>query len=39
VIRRSTLLAVIYVGVGVWAATSHDYLENLDRLTRIVSAC
>jgi hypothetical protein len=38
VIARSTLFAVIYVGVGVWAATTHDYLEDLDRLTRIVSA-
>lgn len=37
-IARSTLFAVIYVGVGVWAATTHDYLEDLDRVTRIVSA-
>jgi hypothetical protein len=38
VIARSTILAVVYVGVGVWVATDRHYLEDLDRLTRIVSA-
>ena len=32
------LLLLVYLAVGVAVAASKDYLENLDTLTRIVSA-
>lgn len=32
------LLLLVYIGVGVAVAASKDYLDNLETLTRIVSA-
>ena len=36
--RRTSFLFVIYVLVGVIVAYSEDYLENLDRAKRLISA-
>jgi hypothetical protein len=32
------LLGLIYVAIGIFVAQSKDYLDNLETLTRIVSA-
>jgi phosphotransferase system glucose/maltose/N-acetylglucosamine-specific IIC component len=37
-VRRSGLLAAIWVGVGIWVASAHDYLDNLDRTKALGSA-
>lgn len=36
--RRSTALLVVYIVIGVVVAYSEDYLENLDRVRRLISA-
>jgi hypothetical protein len=36
--RRTSFLFVIYILVGVIVAYSEDYLENLDRAKRLISA-
>ena len=36
--RRTSLLVVIYLVVGVVVAYDRDYLENLDRVKRLISA-
>ena len=36
--RRTTLLFVIYVVIGVVVAYDRNYLENLDRVRRLISA-
>ena len=36
--RRTTLLFVIYLVIGVVVAYDRDYLENLDRVRRLISA-
>jgi hypothetical protein len=36
--RRTTLLLVVYLVIGVVVAYDRDYLENLDRARRLISA-
>jgi hypothetical protein len=36
--RRTTLLLVIYLVIGVVVAYSENYLENVDRTKRLISA-
>jgi hypothetical protein len=36
--RRTTLLLLVYLVIGVVVAYAEDYLENLDRTKRIISA-
>jgi hypothetical protein len=36
--RRTTLLPVIYLVIGVVVAYSENYLENVDRTKRLISA-
>ena len=36
--RRTTFLLLIYLVIGVVVAYAEDYLENLDRTKRIISA-
>jgi hypothetical protein len=36
--RRTTLLLVVYLVIGVVVAYDRDYLENLDRVRRLISA-
>ena len=36
--RAPSLLAVIYVGVGVAVAASHDYFKNVDGWRGVLSA-
>jgi hypothetical protein len=36
--RRSTLLLVIYLVIGVVVAYAENYLENVDRTKRLISA-
>jgi hypothetical protein len=36
--RRTTALLIIYLVIGVVVAYSEDYLENLDRVRRLISA-
>ncbi|HEV3480145.1 MAG TPA: hypothetical protein VG144_11945 [Gaiellaceae bacterium] len=36
--RRTTLLLVIYLVIGVVVAYDRNYLENLDRVRRLISA-
>lgn len=36
--RRTTLLLVIYLVIGVVVAYSENYLENVDRTKRLLSA-
>ena len=36
--RRTTLLLVIYLVIGVVVAYSENYLENIDRTKRLISA-
>jgi hypothetical protein len=36
--RRTSLLFVIYIVIGVVVAYDRDYLENLDRVRRLISA-
>jgi hypothetical protein len=36
--RRTTLLFVIYLVIGLVVAYSEDYLENVDRTKRLLSA-
>jgi hypothetical protein len=36
--RRTTLLFVIYLVIGVVVAYSENYLENVDRTKRLLSA-
>ena len=36
--RRTSLLVVIYLVVGVVVAYDRDYLDNLDRAKRLISA-
>lgn len=36
--RRTSLLSTIYVIVGLFVASNHDYLDNVDTLREIVSA-
>ena len=37
-LRRSPILSLIYIVIGVFVASDHHYLEHLDNLDRIVSA-
>jgi hypothetical protein len=37
-LRRTSLLFVVYVVIGVIVASSENYLENLDRTKRLLSA-
>jgi hypothetical protein len=37
-IRRSSLLLAIWVGIGVWVASANDYLDHLDRTKAVASA-
>jgi hypothetical protein len=36
--RRTTLLLVVYLVIGVVVAYDRNYLENLDRVRRLISA-
>ena len=36
--RRTSLLLVVYLIIGVVVAYSEDYLENVDRTKRLISA-
>jgi len=36
--RRTTFLLLVYLVIGVVVAYAEDYLENLDRTKRIISA-
>lgn len=36
--RRTTLLFLVYLVIGVVVAYDRDYLENLDRVKRLISA-
>jgi hypothetical protein len=36
--RRTTLLFIIYLVIGVVVAYSENYLENVDRTKRLISA-
>jgi hypothetical protein len=36
--RRTTLLVLVYLVVGIVVAYSEDYLENVDRTKRLLSA-
>jgi hypothetical protein len=36
--RRTTLLSVVYLVIGVIVAYSEKYLENVDRTKRLISA-
>ena len=36
--RRTSLLLVVYLIIGVVVAYSEDYLENVDRTKRLMSA-
>jgi hypothetical protein len=36
--RRTTLLLVIYLVIGVVVAYAENYLENVDRTKRLISA-
>jgi hypothetical protein len=36
--RRTTFLVVIYIVVGIIVAYTEDYLENVDRTKRLLSA-
>ncbi|HKF13989.1 MAG TPA: hypothetical protein VKB13_02055 [Gaiellaceae bacterium] len=36
--RRTSLLLVVYLVIGVVVAYSEDYLENVDRTKRLISA-
>jgi hypothetical protein len=36
--RRTTLLLVVYLVIGVVVAYSENYLENVDRTKRLISA-
>jgi hypothetical protein len=36
--RRTTLLLVVYLVIGVVVAYSDNYLENVDRTKRLISA-
>jgi hypothetical protein len=36
--RRTTLLLVVYLVIGVVVAYDRDYLENVDRVKRLISA-
>jgi hypothetical protein len=35
---RSSLLSIIYLVVGIFVASNHDYLDNVDTLREILSA-
>ena len=35
---RHSLITLIYIAIGVFVASDHDYLNNLDNIDRIVSA-
>jgi len=37
-LRRSPILSLIYIVIGVFVASDHHYLEHLDNIDRIVSA-
>ena len=37
-LRRSPILSLIYIVIGVFVASDHHYLEHLSDLDRIVSA-
>jgi hypothetical protein len=37
-VRRPSLLLLIYLGIGVVVANAENYLENLDRTKRLLSA-
>jgi hypothetical protein len=37
-LRRPSLLLLIYLVIGVIVANSENYLENLDRTKRLISA-
>jgi hypothetical protein len=37
-VRRTTSLFVIYLVIGVVVAYAEDYLENVDRTKRLISA-
>lgn len=36
--RRTTLLLIVYLVIGVAVANSENYLENVDRTKRLISA-
>jgi hypothetical protein len=36
--RRSSILLLLYLVIGVVVAYDRDYLENLDRARRVISA-
>jgi hypothetical protein len=37
-VRRTTLLVVVYLVVGFVVAYAEDYLDNVDRTKRLISA-
>ena len=37
-VRRTSFLFIIYLVIGVVVAYSEDYLENVDRTKRLISA-
>jgi hypothetical protein len=36
--RRHNLITVVYIVIGIFVASDHHYLNNLDSLERIISA-
>ena len=36
--RRHNLITVIWIVIGIFVASDHNYLNNLDSLERIISA-
>jgi len=36
--RRSPLISIIYIVVGIFVASDNNYLENLDSFERVASA-
>jgi uncharacterized membrane protein YesL len=36
--RRHNLLGLIYIIIGIFVASNHNYLEHLNNLERVISA-
>jgi uncharacterized membrane protein YesL len=36
--RRHSIIGLIYIIIGIFVASDHHYLNNLDSLARVVSA-
>jgi hypothetical protein len=36
--NRPSLLTIIYIVIGIFVASNHDYLKNFDTVERVISA-